>query len=142
MLGGFDSSLGAIKPKDIQPYIDSRIIDFPGETKDPVSFYQNCSVFVLPSYYREGLPRTILEAMSCGRAVITTDWPGCREPIIDGNNGYLVPIKNVQALADKMFSIIESIKLLEEFSNNAFFTCLEKYDVTIVNNQMRSILKY
>ncbi|MBR3640650.1 MAG: glycosyltransferase, partial [Oscillibacter sp.] len=49
------------------------------------------------SYYREGLPRTILEAMSCGRAVITTDWPGCREPITDGENGFLVPVRDAAA---------------------------------------------
>lgn len=73
LLGGFDSSIGALKKDDIQHYIDNKIINFPGEVKDPTEFYNKCSVFVLPSYYREGLPRTILEAMSCGRAIITTD---------------------------------------------------------------------
>ncbi len=59
------------------------------------------AVFVLPSYYREGVPRSTQEAMAIGRPVITTDVPGCRETVIDGVNGFLVPKWNVYALVDK-----------------------------------------
>jgi len=57
-------------------------------------------VVVLPSYYREGVPRVILEAMSMGKPVVTTDMPGCRDAVEDGKNGLLVPPKNSQALAE------------------------------------------
>ena len=142
LLGGFDNSIGAIKPEDIQPYIDSGVIEFPGETKDPVSYYQNASVFVLPSYYREGLPRTILEAMSCGRAVITTDWPGCREPIVEGQNGFLIEIKNVSSIVAKELFFIENQNKLQTMSQKAFDICKEYYDVLKVNLSMKAIMNY
>ena len=99
-------------------------------------------MFVLPSYYREGLPRTILEAMSCGRVVITTDWPGCREPIKDGVNGFLVPVKDSKALAEKMCALIADEKLLKNMAEAAYKTCVENYEVGIVNQQMREIIGY
>ena len=142
LLGGFDSSIGALKKEDIQEYIDDGSIEFPGEVKDPVAFYQQCSVFVLPSYYREGLPRTILEAMACGRAVITTDWPGCREPIVDGVNGYLVPIKSSDKLAERMYELATDREKNIKMSEAAYKTCCEKYEVNIINQQMRNIMKY
>lgn len=142
LLGGFDASMGALKPEDIQPYIDDGSIEFPGEVKDPVSFYQRCAVFVLPSYYREGLPRTLLEAMSCGRAVITTDWPGCREPLEDGVNGFLVPVKDAEILTERMTALARDRQLLERMGAAAYETCKNKYEVSIVNRQMRQVLGY
>lgn len=142
LLGGFDQSIGSLKPEDIQPFIDDGSIEFPGELKDPVSFYENSTVFVLPSYYREGLPRTILEAMSCGRPVVTTDWPGCREPILDGKNGFLVPVQNADALANKMIQLAKDRALLERMGEEAWRHCREKYAVEIINAQMREIMEY
>ena len=141
LLGGFDSSIGALKVEDIQEYIDDGSIQLPGEVKDPVSFYDKASVFVLPSYYREGLPRTILEAMACGRPVITTNWIGCREAIDDGVNGYLVPIKDPYSLAEKM-NIMCVQKKAQEMGDNAFDICKEKYEVSIINHQMKKIMGY
>ena len=142
LLGGFDVSVGAIKPKDIQEFIDDESIVFPGEVKDPVDFYHNCSVFVLTSYYREGLPRSILEAMSCGRAIITTDSPGCREPIEDKVNGFLVPIKDTNSLVEKMKMFINNETIIKTMGENSYNICKEKYDVNIVNKQMKAILGY
>lgn len=142
LLGGFDNSIGAIKPQDIQKYIDNGDIVFPGEVKDPVKFYYDASVFVLPSYYREGLPRTILEAMSCGRAIITTDWPGCREPIVDGFNGFIVPIKNIEMLSSRINELVENNALLLNQANNSYKICQEKYEIGVVNKQMKAIMGY
>ena len=142
LLGGFDASIGALQPEDIQGYIDDGSIELPGEVKDPVAFYQKASCFVLPSYYREGLPRTILEAMSCGRPVITTDWPGCREPISDGENGFLVPIKDASALADKMKLLAGDMAKASQMGENAYAICREKYEVSVVNKQMRDTMGY
>lgn len=142
LLGALDSSIGAIKYEDIKPFIDEGIIEYPGEVKDPVEYYHKCTTFVLPSYYREGLPRTILEAMACGRGVITTDWPGCREPITDGKNGFLVPIKDAASLADKMIALTEDRAMLEKMADEAYNTCKSKYEVSIVNKQMKSYIGY
>lgn len=142
LLGGFDTSIGALQRGDIEQYIADGSIEYPGEVKDPVSYFEKSSVFVLPSYYREGLPRTILEAMACGRPVITTDWPGCREPVEDGVNGYLVPVKDSESLADRMKQIINNSVQLNQMSEAAYKTCTEKYDVNIINAQMREIMQY
>ena len=141
LLGGFDTSIGALKPVDVQVYIEEGSIEHPGEVKDPVAFYAKASVFVLPSYYREGLPRTILEALACGRPVITTDWTGCREAIEDGVNGFLVPIKNSNALAEKMLELCDRNKVLK-MSESAYRICKEKYEVGIINRQMRDVIGY
>ncbi len=142
LLGAFDSAIGGLGREDIGEYIDSGVIELPGEVADPVEFYQNSTIFVLPSYYREGLPRTILEAMSCGRPVITTDWPGCRLTVEDGVNGYLVPVRDADALADRMKRLAENRSLLEQMGENAYAICCRKFDVTIVNRQMKDIMNY
>lgn len=142
ILGGYDKSIGALKEEDLKEYIDDGSIELPGEVKDPVAFYGKCSVLVLPSYYREGLPRAILEGMSCGRPIVTTDWVGCREPIVDGVNGFLVPVKNPEELAKKMYILATDRQKLLEMADAAYNTCKEKYEVGIVNAQMREIMKY
>lgn len=142
LLGGFDQSIGVLQRGEFAEYVDSGVVELPGEVKDPVEYYRRCSVYVLPSYYREGLPRTILEAMACGCPVITTDWPGCREPIEDGKNGILVPIRDAGALAQAMLRLTEDRELTDKLSAAAYQTCKEKYDVRIVNEQMRKILQY
>lgn len=141
LLGGFDSSIGALRKDDIQEYIDDGSIVFPGEVKDPVSFYSKASVFVLPSYYREGLPRTILEAMACGKPIITTDWTGCREAVIDGRNGFLIPIRNTTLLVQKMLMLCDC-ELAQNYGEMSYCLCKEKYRVEIVNQQMREIIGY
>ena len=142
LLGGLDVSIGALKKEDIQPYIDDGSIEFPGEVKDPVAFYQNASVFVLPSYYREGLPRTLLEALSCGRPIITTDWPGCREPVEDGVNGYMIPVKDAERLAQRMETLAVDRELMVRMAQAAWETCRDRFEVGIINAQMRDAIGY
>ncbi|MBQ2444926.1 MAG: glycosyltransferase family 4 protein [Oscillospiraceae bacterium] len=142
LLGGYDRSIGALKEEDIAPYIQDGSIEFPGEVKDPVAFYGQASVFVLPSYYREGLPRTLLEALSCGRPIITTDWPGCREPVEDGKNGYMIPVKDAELLADRMLTLTKDRALLLSMSDAAYETCKTRFEVGIINDQMRRALGY
>ena len=131
----------ALKPEDIQPYVDDGSVELPGEVKDPVAFYNAASVFVLPSYYREGLPRTILEAIACGRPVITTDWTGCREAVEDGVNGYLVPIKDAKALAEKMALLCDRDTAVK-MGDAAHDLCKRKFEVGIINRQMRAVIGY
>lgn len=78
------------------------ILDYLGTTVDVRPYLAACNVFVLPSYYREGIPRSILEALATGRPVITTDLPGCRDTVQPGTNGMIVKPRDVAALADAM----------------------------------------
>ena len=86
------------------------------------------SVFVLPSY-REGTPRSVLEAMAMGRPIITTDVPGCRETVVEGSNGLLVPARDPKALASAMESLIEQPHLRAEMGARSLELCRSKYDV-------------
>ena len=142
LVGGFDSSLGAVSPQEIKSYIDDGTVEYAGEVKDPTEFYKKCSVFVLPTYYYEGLPRTILEAMSTGRAVITTDWRGCREAVTNNVNGFLVKPKDAAELAKKMLTLAENAELRAQMGENSYCICKEKYSTEKVNARMREIMGY
>src|SRR6185312_10474365 len=93
------------------------------------------SVYVLPSY-REGTPRTVLEAMAMGRPIITTDAPGCRETVVDGDNGFLVPVKSVEMLEQAMLRFIEDPVLVSAMGQRSRRIAEEKYDVHKVNAAM------
>jgi glycosyltransferase involved in cell wall biosynthesis len=94
-----------------------------------------CSVFVLPSY-REGTPRSVLEAMSCGRAIVTTDAPGCRETVQDGVNGFLVTPRDSADLATAMGRLAGSSELREQMGRTSRELAEHKYDVHRVNAAM------
>lgn len=133
-LGEIDESMqDSLKQSEVQKYIDSGAIEYFPEHPDVRIYYQQCSVFVLPSY-REGVPRTVQEAMSMGRAIITTDAPGCRDTVIDGKTGFLVPIGDVDALADTMCRFIENPELISKLGDASYEYCKEKFDVRKVND--------
>jgi glycosyltransferase involved in cell wall biosynthesis len=90
------------------------------------------SVYVLPSY-REGTPRSVLEAMAMGRPIVTTDVPGCRETVHDGVNGYLVPARNAPALTAALEKFIVEPRLIAEMGRESRRIAVEKYDVHKVN---------
>ena len=108
------------------------VVEIYGETDDVRSYIAEASVYVLPSY-REGTPRTVLEAMAMGRAVITTDAPGCRETVVEGVNGFLVPVKDSVALAEVMERYINEPELITKMGAASRKIAEEKYDVHKVN---------
>ena len=136
LVGPFDTNPSAIKPEELQPYIDAGSVRYLGEQKDVYPYLCDCTAYVLPSYH-EGTPKTVLEAMACGRAVITTDAPGCRETVADGVNGYLVPVKDVDAIVDAMEKIIGSPETTAAMAKKARQIAEEKYDVNKVNLKIR-----
>jgi glycosyltransferase involved in cell wall biosynthesis len=89
-------------------------------------------VYVLPSY-REGTPRTVLEAMAMGRPIITTDAPGCRETVNDGLNGFMVPIQDVASLTSAMERFIDDPSLIPRMGRESRKLAEAKYDVRKVN---------
>jgi len=133
IVGYFDSNPTAISQADIQGYIDDGTIEYLGRTDDVRPFLANCSVFVLPSYH-EGTPKSVLEAMAIGRPIITTDAPGCRETVVNGVNGFLVPVKSSEHLAKKMMWMIENKSQSEAMGRESLRICREKYDVNKVND--------
>lgn len=139
LLGALEEMPDALKPEEVKAYIEDDVIDHFGETTDVRDYYKQCSVYVLPSY-REGTPRTVLEAMAMGRPIITTDTNGCRETVEDGVNGFLVPVKDIQELADKMELFITNNNQITEMGAESFRICREKFDVNVINRNMINFL--
>jgi glycosyltransferase involved in cell wall biosynthesis len=94
-----------------------------------------CSIYVLPSY-REGMPRTVLEAMATGRAIVTTDVPGCRETVVPGENGFLVEARNAGALADAMGRFIDQPALATGMGARSRAIAERRFDVRLINERM------
>lgn len=140
LVGPYDTNISAIKPEDVQPYIDDGSIEYVGEQKDVYPYLRDCTAYVLPSYH-EGTPKTVLEAMACGRPTITTDAPGCRETVTDGVNGYLVPVKDVGAIVDAMEKIIADPEKTAQMAVAARNLAEDKYDVNKVNQKIKQTMK-
>lgn len=132
LVGPYDSNPSALQPEELKPYIEKGIIEYFGEQSDVRPYISQCSAFILPSYH-EGTPKTVLEAMATGRAIITTDAPGCRETVVEGMNGLLVPVKEVEKLKEKMIWMIEHIEDAKRMGQESLKMCQEKYDVKKVN---------
>ena len=95
-------------------------------------------IVCLPSY-REGLPKILLEAASCGRPIVATDVPGCREVVEEGMNGYLVPAKNANALKDALLKLIEDPEKRIEMGNASRELAIEKFSNQIINDKIYSV---
>ena len=135
LVGWIDNHPDAISKKELDESIDAGDIFFYGRMDDVKPAISESSVYVLPSY-REGTPRTVLEAMAMGRPIITTDAPGCKETVKDGINGYIVKVKSSQALVEAMLCFIEQPELIESMGNSSRKIAEEKYDVDKVNKHM------
>lgn len=135
LVGQFDSNLTALNEADLKPFLEQEIVDHVQWTRDVYSYIKSSFVFVLPSYH-EGIPRTTLEAMAVGRPIITTDAPGCRETVENNVNGFLVPIKDEHALAEKMIWMIENRSQAIQMGLESLMKCQEKFDVNKVNETM------
>ncbi|MFR4999847.1 MAG: glycosyltransferase family 4 protein [Slackia sp.] len=135
LVGPFDSNPTALQPSDLQPYIDDGTVLYHGEQApaDIAAFLEKASVFVLPSYYGEGTPKSALEAMATGRTLIVADAVGCREVVREGVNGFLVPPKNPAALADAMRRSIDDDASMHAMAAQSRRMAEEVFDVDKVN---------
>lgn len=140
VLGAIDTSnLGALQQSELDKLISLSIINYLGQVDNVQDWIAQNHVFVLPSY-REGVPRSTQEAMAMGRAVITTDVPGCRETVIDGVNGFLVEKWNPKALADKMIYFIENPEQIKIMGDESYQIAQDKFDADKVNKRLMNIL--
>ncbi|WP_244492582.1 glycosyltransferase family 4 protein [Aureimonas sp. AU22] len=132
VLGPFDPSPLGITRDELDRWHADGSIEYLGETTDVAPFLAAATVFVLPSTYREGIPRSALEALSTGRAVVTTNAPGCRDTVVDGRNGFLVPPKDPAALADAMRAFLLDETLAGRMGAQSRRLAQERFDVRIV----------
>ena len=140
VFGDFDEKNPfALKREDLAEYLHDGVVIYEGFVHDIHERLKRISVFVLPSYYREGVPRSIQEAMAIGRPIITTDSVGCRETVEDGVNGFLVPPYDAEALAEKMRFFVENPKLITAMGHESRKIAEKKFDINRINKQ---IIKY
>jgi glycosyltransferase involved in cell wall biosynthesis len=132
LLGRFDTNPSAIKREQVEEWQRSGLIEYLGATMNVHPFLSAASVYVLPSY-REGTPLTVLEAMATGRPIVTTDVPGCRETVINGQNGFLVPAKDIPALVRAMERFVLDPFLISAMGARSRQIAVDKYDVRKVN---------
>ena len=141
ILGGLDiENPGGIKADVLRSLTESGLIDYPGHVVDIPARIASASVFVLPSYYREGVPRSTQEAMAIGRPIITTNVAGCRETVVDGINGFLIPPWDPQTLAEKMIYFIQNPARMEIMGLESYRMAREKFDAIQVNKRLMALL--
>lgn len=132
LLGPVDPSPDAISLQDVAAWQAEGIVEYLGETNDVRPHLTACSVFVLPSH-REGASRSVQEAMSTGRAVVSTNAPGCAEPIDEGVTGFVANVNDAMSLAAAMENFCQNPALIESMGKAARQRAVEIYDVHAVN---------
>lgn len=124
-----------ISQAELNAWVESGVVEYLGRLDDVRPAIADASVYVLPSYH-EGMPVTVMEAMAMGRPVITTDAPGCREAVQDGDSGLLVAVGDVEALVQAMTYFIENVYEIERMGHASRRISEEKFDVHKVNSKM------
>jgi glycosyltransferase involved in cell wall biosynthesis len=119
LCGGLDENPLALTKSQLMELTDGDYILWLGHRSDITDLLKSSHIAVLPSYYREGLPKSLIEAAASGRPIITTDSVGCRDAVIDGYNGYTIPIKNSLILAQKLEVLIEKPEIRKVFGINS-----------------------
>jgi glycosyltransferase involved in cell wall biosynthesis len=132
LLAGFtDAALGAtISSNELDEMITRSPVEYIGPLGDVREALMRCHCFVLPSYYGEGVPRSAIEAAAIGRIIVTTDHPGCRDTVVDGENGFLVPVRDSKALETAMRRIAAlSDSELSAMGGRSRWLAEERFDV-------------
>ncbi|MFU9047699.1 glycosyltransferase family 4 protein [Acinetobacter tibetensis] len=140
ILGQIDNfNIGALQQAELDDLIASCVVEYRGQVNNVKDWITNSHVFVLPSY-REGVPRSTQEAMAIGRAIITTDVPGCRETVIQNRNGFIIPRWDSKTLAEYMIYFIENPKQIRFMGDESHKIAIDKFDVEKVNQRLQNIL--
>jgi glycosyltransferase involved in cell wall biosynthesis len=140
LLGGLDTNPGALQEHEVRQWAEAGILEWHGHVPDVRPYFAQTSVYVLPSYYREGVPRSTQEAMAMARPVITTDAPGCRETVVDGVNGFLVPPRDVEALVRAMERFILQPELIITMGQASRKLAEERFDVHKINQRILEVI--
>lgn len=141
IIGGLDpENPTGLKQAQLDQLIETGIIEYAGFVKDVNQRIRESAVFVLPSYYREGVPRSTQEAMAIGRPVITTDVPGCNETVVEGVTGFLIPKWDVNALVKKMIYFIEYPEQVNKMGYQGFLYAKKNFNADHINHRLLQIL--
>lgn len=119
LCGGLSNNPNGIKESELRAKCDGSYIQWLGFRTDVKELLQKACIVAFPSYYREGVPKSLIEAAAIGRPIITTNSIGCKDTVEDGFNGFLIPIKNSDVLADKLKILIDNKDLRLKMGKNS-----------------------
>lgn len=119
LIGGLDDHPGAITKEQLENVYDGTYLKWLGYRTDVRDLLRKCHIVAFPSYYMEGLPKSLIEADATGRPIITSDSVGCKEAVVDGYNGYLIKPKDVDALTEKLDLLLGDKALRHKMGLNA-----------------------
>ncbi len=136
VIGGQADPPSGINVDILKQLDEANIIVFHGIKDNVPEFLKEMDVFVLPTFYREGVPRSILEALSVGMPVITTDMPGCKETVIPKKNGFLIPPNSFDPLLEACRYFLENPSAVEEMGKQSRLLAERKFDVNIINSSL------
>lgn len=119
LAGGIDPhNRASLTLEEVEQYDREGAVAWIGYQSNMAEVLNGADIVCLPSY-REGMPKVLLEAMACGKAIVTTDVPGCREVIVEGEQGFLVPVKDAEALAEKIEYLASDADLRERMGQSS-----------------------
>jgi len=128
-----------ISEEELNQWVAEDVVDWWGHRSDMSEVLAKCNIFVLPSFYGEGLPKVLIEAAACSRPVITTDHPGCRDAIVPNKTGFLIPTHNTEKLGEAIKKMILDRSLCEEMGRAGRELAEQVFDVKQVVKQHLSI---
>jgi glycosyltransferase involved in cell wall biosynthesis len=140
LLGDVDANPDSLTREEVQPWVDRGVIEWPGHVSDVRAQLAAASVFVLPAWCREGLPRSTQEAAAMAKPVITTDVVGCRDTVVDGINGFMIPGRNVAALATAMTRFVQEPALIVSMGLASRRLAEERWDGRVKSSQLADML--
>lgn len=140
LAGPFDPNPAAIRPEEVRAWVCEGLLTYLGPLRDVRPAIAAAQVVVLPSY-REGVPRTLLEAMAMGRPIVTTDVPGCRDAVEHEVNGLLVPVRDPEALAAAMLRLAQERALRQTFGNRGRVRAQDLFDSRVVSDSVISFVE-
>lgn len=119
LCGGLETNPLAVSRERLEALCDGRYIQWLGKRDDVMQLLEQSHIFAFPSYYKEGLPKSCIEAAAAGRPIVTCDSTGCRDTVVDGRTGFLIPPKDSQALASRLKTLFDDDALRREMGRNA-----------------------
>lgn len=140
VLGDVDANPDSLRREEMAPWVDRGVIEWPGHVSDVRERLAAASVFVLPAWCREGLPRSTQEAAAMAKPVITTDVVGCRDTVVDGVNGFMIPGRDVAALADAMTRFVEEPQLIASMGAASRRLAEERWDGRAKSRELAALL--
>lgn len=130
----------AVSEPELKTWVESRVVEWWGRKNNMPEVLANCHIVCLPSY-REGLPKALLEGASCGRPIVTTDTVGCREVVVDGANGFLVPLYSTKELAGALQELIKDPDLRLQMGSRGREMVLEEFTIERVVSETLAVYR-